>query len=179
MNDLSLHILDICENSIQAGAKNVEIIISEDSENNLLTLEIKDDGRGMDAETVEKIKSPFETSRTTRSVGLGIPFLKESAEDSGGNLMINSELGKGTSVKATFLYNHIDRKPLGDMSETLIALMLRADKTEISYLHGKNGKEFSFSTKDLKEQLGVKDLNQAYLLNSLKKVLKQKLTEIQ
>jgi hypothetical protein len=179
MNDLSLHILDISENCIQAGAKNIEIFVVEDTKKDLLTLEIFDDGKGMDAETTEKIQSPFETSRTTRKVGLGIPFLKEAVESCEGNLVISSAKGKGTKIKATFKNSHIDRKPLGDIAETLVALILRAEKTEILYLHKKNGKEFIFRTRDLKRQLGIQSLKKANLLNSLKEVIKQKILEIQ
>lgn len=179
MNDLSLHILDISENSIQAGAKNIEIFVIEDTKKDFLTLEIFDDGKGMDEKMVEQVQSPFVTSRTTRKVGLGLPFLKEAAESSGGNMVISSAKGKGTRVKATFKHSHIDRKPLGDMAETIVALILLAEKTEILYLHKKNGKEFIFRTRDLKRQLKVQNLKQVNLLNSLKEIIKQKILEIQ
>lgn len=179
MNDLSLHILDISENSIQAGAKNLEIFIVEDTKKDLLTLEIYDDGKGMDEKTLEQVQSPFKTSRTTRKVGLGIPFLKEAAEICGGNIIISSAKGKGTRIKASFRHSHIDRKPIGDIAETLVALILLADKTEILYLHKKNGKEFIFRTRDLKRQLKVQNLRKVNLLNSLKEIIKQKISEIQ
>jgi hypothetical protein len=179
MNDLSLHILDVSENSIQAGAKNLEIFVVEDTKKDILTLEIYDDGKGMDEKTLEQVQSPFETSRTTRKVGLGIPFLKEAAESSGGNMVISSAKGIGTKVKATFRHSHIDRKPFGDIAETLVALILLAEKTEILYLHRKNGKEFIFRTRELKRQLKVQNLKKVELLNSLKEIIKQKISEIQ
>lgn len=179
MNDLSLHILDVSENSIQAGAKNLEIFVVEDTKKDFLSLEIYDDGKGMDEKTLEQVQSPFVTSRTTRKVGLGIPFLKEAAESCGGNMVISSAKGKGTKVKAIFKHSHIDRKPLGDIAETLVALILRAEKTEILYLHRKNGKEFIFRTRDLKRQLKVQNLKKVNLLKSLKEIIKHKISEIQ
>ncbi len=179
MDDLSLHILDVSENSIDAGARNLEIIIKEDTKKDILTIEINDDGKGIDEEMLNQIQNPFITSRTTRKVGLGIPFLKEAAESCDGSLIIKSAIGVGTRIKATFKHSHIDRKPLGDIAETLIALILRADKTEILYYHRKNGKDFTFRTKDLKLQLKTKDLKQVMLLNSFKKIIKQKISELQ
>jgi hypothetical protein len=179
MNDLSLHILDISENCIDAGAKNIEIFVVEDTKKDLLSIEIFDDGKGMDVKALEQVQSPFETSRTTRKVGLGIPFLKEAAEICDGKFVISSAKGIGTKIKATFKHSHIDRKPLGDIAETLIALILRVDKTEILYLHKKNGKEFIFRTRDLKRLLKVRNLKQVSLLNNLKEIIKQKISELQ
>ncbi|MCU0372422.1 MAG: ATP-binding protein [Ignavibacteria bacterium] len=179
MNDLSLHILDISENSIEAGAENIDIKITEDEKNDMLTVEINDDGKGIKAEMMEKITDPFTTSRKTRSVGLGIPLFKEAAENSGGKFSIESIEGKGTRVKAEFKYSHIDRKPIGNMPETLIAIILRAVNTDIAYSHRKNGKDFVFRTKDLKDDLKIKSLNEPGLLKNLKEILNHKISELQ
>lgn len=179
MNDISLHILDISENSIEAGAKNIEIKITEDAKNDLLTVEINDDGKGIKVEMMGKIADPFTTSRKTRNVGLGIPLFKEAAESSGGNFCIDSKEGAGTRVKAEFKYSHIDRKPLGNMPETLIAIILRAENTDIAYCHRKNGKEFVFRTKDLKKDLKIISLNEPGLLKNLKEILNHKISELQ
>ena len=179
MDDLSLHILDVAENSINADAKNIEISVNEDIKNDKLIIEINDDGKGMDEEMAEAIKDPFVTSRTTRKVGLGIPLLKEAAEISGGSLEINSKKGVGTKVKAVFQYSNIDRKPLNKTEETIISLILLGKNTEIEFKYKKNEKEFEFSTKELKKELGVETLNDVTLLNQLKIILKNKLTEIQ
>ncbi len=179
MDDLSLHILDVAENCINADAKNIEISVNEDIKNDKLIIEINDDGKGMDEEMAEAIKDPFVTSRKTRKVGLGIPLLKEAAETSGGSLEINSEIGVGTKVKAVFQYSNIDRKPLNKTEETIISLILLGNNTEIEFKYKKNEKEFEFSTKELKKELGLKTLNDVTLLNQLKKILKNKLTEIQ
>jgi len=179
MDDLSLHILDVAENCINAEAKNIEILINEDLKNDKLIIEINDDGKGMDKEMTEAIKNPFVTSRTTRNVGLGIPLLKEAAEMAGGSLKIKSVKGVGTKVKAVFQYGNIDRKPLNKIEETIISLMLLGKNTEIDFKYKKNGKEFDFSTKELKNELGLESLNDVTLLNQLKEILKNKLTEIQ
>lgn len=177
MTDLSMHILDIAENSINAGAKNIGIYINENEKNNLLTIEITDDGKGMTAEEAGAIQNPYVTSRTTRKVGLGIPLLKESAEIAGGKIEIESGKGKGTKVKAYFEYNHIDRRPLGNMAETIISIILLSEDTEIDYRHAKNGKEFEFSTNEIKNQLGIEKLNNITVLNQLKKILTEKISE--
>lgn len=122
MEDLSLHILDIVENSIRAKAENIEIKLIEDKEKNLLSLIIKDDGEGMDEETKNRVFSPFFTTKERKKTGLGLPFLYQSATEAGGNMVIESNKQKGTTIKATFVLNHIDRKPIGNIDETMKCL---------------------------------------------------------
>ena len=100
MRELSLHLLDIAENSVAAGASNITIRVREDLINDRMILSVQDDGKGMDAETAARIVDPFVTSRTTRKVGLGLPLLKEAAELCNGYLRIDSTLGKGTLVES-------------------------------------------------------------------------------
>lgn len=123
MEDLSLHILDIVENSIAASATRIRILITEDTQRDLLSLEISDNGRGMDAETQKKALDPFYTTRTTRRVGLGLPLLAQAAREGGGHFELDSETGRGTTVKAVFQLSHPDRKPLGDIAETLQTIL--------------------------------------------------------
>jgi len=179
MDDLSLHILDVAENCINAEAKNIEILVNENIADNKLIIEINDDGKGMNEEIIEAVKNPFVTSRTERKVGLGIPLLAEAAEMSGGNIKIDSQPGRGTQIKAVFEHDNIDRKPLGDLAESLIALILLAGNTEINFKYKKNQKEFAFNTKKLKKDLNLDKLNDIYLLNQLKIIIKQKISEIQ
>ncbi len=122
MEDISLHILDIAENSIRAKAKNIHIKITEDKKNDLMTLTIEDDGVGLDDQTKEYALDPFFTTKKGKKVGLGLPFLSQSAEEAGGALLIESEPGRGTSITATFRLEHIDRKPLGNLEETITCL---------------------------------------------------------
>ncbi|MEW5746080.1 MAG: ATP-binding protein [Nitrospirota bacterium] len=123
MEDLSLHILDISENSIDAGAGRIEIRIIESESANRLTLEIRDDGRGMDEETLMKIRDPFFTTKSVRRFGLGIPLLAQAAEECSGAFSADSAPGRGTVITASFQRDHIDRKPLGDMGATMMALV--------------------------------------------------------
>ncbi|MDI6803888.1 MAG: ATP-binding protein [Bacteroidota bacterium] len=157
MEDLSLHILDIAENSIAAGAKNIEIKILEDTRKDILRIEIIDDGKGMTPEEVKKVTDPFFTSRTTRRVGLGLPFFNQAAKMANGSMTIDSVPGKGTYVSTIFQSSHIDRQPLGSMAETIVALIAGNPEIEIKYIHERNGNKFNFETKEIKQHL--KDIN--------------------
>lgn len=122
MEDLSLHILDIVENSLRANAKNIAIKLFEDKKKDILTLEIMDDGKGMDERMKKRVVNPFFTTKKGKKVGLGLPFLSQSAEEAGGKLEIKSMKGKGTKIRAIFGLSHIDRKPLGNINETIKCL---------------------------------------------------------
>ncbi len=135
MEDLSLHILDVVENSIEANASKIEIKIVEKKKKDLLAIEIKDNGKGMNKETIKKVLDPFYTTRTTRRVGIGLSLLAQAARESNGNFEINSKVGVGTEVKANFQYSHIDRKPIGDMKNTLITLMVSHPEINFVYEH--------------------------------------------
>ncbi len=155
MTEISLHVLDIACNSTKAGASLVEIKIDENLSDNLLTVEIIDNGCGMDKEFLADVVNPFKTSRTTRKVGLGLSLLKNACELTGGNLEIVSKVGVGTKVKATFVYDSIDRQPIGDMASTMSTLVGGNDKIDFIYTHSRDGKEFDFSTSELREVLGA------------------------
>ncbi len=155
MEDLSLHILDIVENSIEAKASKIRIKVNEDMKKNLLTIEIKDNGDGMDKETIKKILDPFYTTRTTRKVGLGLSLLAQATKESGGNIKIKSIIGKGTSVKAVFQYNHVDRKPLGDIEKTLTTLIVGNPEINFIYEHRRGDVKFKLDTKKVCESIGV------------------------
>jgi len=153
MEDLSLHILDIVENSLNAGAKTVKIRLEENDEKNALILEIGDDGRGMDKEMVAGALDPFVTTRTTRRVGLGLPFLSEAAKAANGKLTLHSQPGKGTKVKATFELRHIDIKPLGDIAQTMITLIVGHPDIDFLYSHKVNRSRYVFKTRDFRKKL--------------------------
>lgn len=173
MVELSLHILDITENSLIAGAKNIEILIDEDFKKDLLTIEIIDDGAGMDKEMIEKIKDPFVTSRTTRRVGLGIPLFKDAAELANGKLVIESNKNIGTKLKATFQHSHIDRQPLGNMKDTLVTLIIGNPEVDFKYVHKHNGHTFEFDTRVMKQDLLDFKTNTIGVLSYIKKNLKE------
>ena len=123
MPEISLNILDVAQNSISAGSRLTRIIIEINSDMDTLQVAIIDNGRGMSPELVERVTDPFYTTRTTRKVGLGLPFLKMAAELTGGSFRIASEPGKGTSITAVFGLSHIDRMPLGDIAVTMTSLI--------------------------------------------------------
>ncbi|MDD2648532.1 MAG: ATP-binding protein [Eubacteriales bacterium] len=122
MRDISLHVLDIVENSVKAKARLVSVSFSK--EGNALTIVVDDDGCGMSKEMLENVKSPFTTSRTTRKVGMGIPLLTENAQLTGGDVKIESEIGRGTTLTALFYTDHIDCLPLGDLAATVQSLII-------------------------------------------------------
>ena len=129
MKDISLHLMDIAQNSITAGATKISILIA--CEDGFLVFRLSDNGCGMDKEILEKVTDPFITTRTTREAGMGIPLLKLSAEMTGGSFEIESRKGEGTTTEARFVTDSIDRIPLGDIDETLKALIL--SNPEIDY----------------------------------------------
>jgi anti-sigma regulatory factor (Ser/Thr protein kinase) len=160
MRELALHILDVVENAIEAGAQQVDLAVVEDLASDRLTITIRDDGRGMDAATLNQVRDPFFTTRTTRHVGLGIPLFAAAAARCAGNLTIESMPGQGTTVAATFKYSHIDRAPLGDMAQTLMCILMRGANVDLHYVHrviaGARGNEhlFEFDTREIKQELG-------------------------
>ncbi len=154
MREISLHILDIVQNSVVAGATRVDIEIKEDFLSDSLSVVIKDDGCGMSAEFLKKVTDPFTTSRTTRKVGLGIPLFKLAAESTGGSFEITSEVGKGTTIMADFVHSCIDRQPLGDIAGTLLGLITAYENVNFIYTHIVNEKEFNLDTAELRAILG-------------------------
>jgi anti-sigma regulatory factor (Ser/Thr protein kinase) len=173
MEDLSLHILDIAENSLAAGAKNIGITIKEDTSGDLLTIEISDDGKGMEPETAERAADPFYTTRTTRKVGLGLALLDEAARMANGEMDIESLPGRGTKVRARFQLSHVDRKPIGNMAETLTALVASRTDVDLTYVHEKDDSRFAFDTKDIRECFGELPINSAEVLTFIRKYLSQ------
>lgn len=153
MNELSLHILDICQNSIKANATLIEIIIEEDTPTNLYRITIHDNGHGMSDKTLSEVADPFFTTRTTRSVGLGVSLYKMAAELSGGSLSITSTINQGTSLIAEFQHNHIDRAPLGAIEDTLTILIMNEAEIDIYYKHVHNQKEYVLDTREIKQVL--------------------------
>ncbi|PIU66098.1 MAG: ATP-binding protein [Armatimonadetes bacterium CG07_land_8_20_14_0_80_40_9] len=135
MEDISLHILDIVENSIRAGARRVEIKVFEEKGKDLLTLRIKDDGKGMSKETQKKALDSFFTTKKGKRIGLGLPLLYQSTKEAGGDFMINSKEGEGTKIVATFKLSNIDRKPLGNINETIRVLRASHPKVEFLFEH--------------------------------------------
>ncbi len=160
MKELSLNVLDITENSVKAGATLTEISIIENSDT--LTMIVKDDGCGMSEEIIKTVENPFYTTRTTRKVGLGIPLLKMAAEMTGGSVKIVSstaEHNHGTTVTATFIKNHLDFTPLGDIKETIVTLIQGHPDTDFLFIHQMDMGEVKLDTRELRTVLEGVPLN--------------------
>lgn len=138
MEDISLHILDVAENALNAGASRIEIRIVEESKEDLMKIEIKDNGCGMDEQMVSQVLDPFYTTKAGKRVGLGLPLLAQAAKEAGGNMEIQSRPDKGTMICATFQLSHPDLKPLGDMFETLATLTCAHPGVEFIFEHQRN-----------------------------------------
>jgi len=175
MLDLAAHILDIAENSVRAGARLVEIIINEDNAENLLSIEINDDGSGMTKEEIKKVFDPFYTTKKVRRVGLGIPLLSDAAQRAGGNLHLDSIKGKGTNLKVTFQLDNIDRQPLGDIVSTLIILIAGNCDIDFLYRHRKNDRQFEMDTRDIRNEIDDIPINHLEILKYIRSVLEEDL----
>ncbi|HHW01622.1 MAG TPA: ATP-binding protein [Thermoanaerobacterales bacterium] len=178
MKELSLHVLDIVQNSISAGASLIEIKICEDIKNDLMIIEIKDNGRGMDEHTLEKVKDPFFTTRTTRKVGLGIPLFEQAAKCCGGQLDIYSRIGVGTSIRASFIRSHIDRPPLGSMADTMVLLVAANPELDFIYRHRVDDREFVLDTREIKRTLQDVPVSNPMVLDWIKTFVEDNLEQI-
>ena len=178
MRELSLNILDIAQNSLSAGAGLVTLTVDEDSGADSLTLRVEDDGRGMDADTLQRVRDPFYTTRTTRKVGMGIPLFRMAAEMTGGSLDIVSEPGKGTAVTASFSLSHIDRMPLGDINSTMFTLIVFNEQIDFHYRYAYDEKEFTLDTKQMKELLGGMSFKEAEVSRFIREYLEDNKAEV-
>ncbi|HLO90861.1 MAG: ATP-binding protein [Chloroflexota bacterium] len=178
MRDLSMHIMDIAQNSITAKATKLSMNISEDLTNDTYTITIEDDGIGMTREYLSTISDPFVTSRTTRKIGLGIPLLKQNAERTGGKIEIESEPGKGTTVKAIFSLSHPDRPPLGDIAGTVVLLSVANPEIEITYNHHTDIGDYQYNTNEISDSLEGVSINNPEVYKFLKEMINENLEEI-
>lgn len=151
MRELALNILDVAENSLRAKATKIQIDV--EVADDTIRITVADNGRGMSEEFLSRVADPFTTTRTTRKVGLGLPLIKMEAEMSGGSFGITSEVGVGTTVTTTFGRNHIDRPPMGNLAETLVALLPDLGETRLIFSYRAFGKCFTLDTEEVKQQL--------------------------
>ena len=178
MKEIALHLLDIVQNSVKAGAAHVDIgFMLDDSA--LLTMTVRDDGCGMTPEFVAKVRSPFVTTRTTRKVGLGIPLLMQNAMLTGGNVDIESEPGKGTLITATFHTDSIDCLPLGDLASTMATIIMGSpDSPEFSIACSSPKGEMSFSTEEIRKVLEGVSLAEPEVVQWIQQSLQEEIEPI-
>ncbi len=178
MRELSLHILDLVQNSLEAGATRVSLEISEDLRADRLVIRVEDNGRGMDEELRRRVLDAFTTTRTTRRVGLGLPLLAAAAEHCNGGVTVESAPGKGTVVTATFQHSHIDRAPLGNMVATLMTILTANPAVRLEYAHRVDEREFRFDTQEIKEQLGDVPLTYGPVLQWIREFIAENLAAL-
>lgn len=142
MEDLSLHVMDIVENSIRGGASEIKVLLDEvEAPERRLILTIEDNGRGMDEGEIRRALDPFYTSKEGKRIGLGLPLFKQSAVESGGDMTVESTKGSGTRVEAVFGLEHPDMKPLGDMEGTVSLLRMFHPEVTFSFEHRKSSSQ--------------------------------------
>jgi len=171
VRELALHVLDLLENAVDAHANRIELYIDEDLARDILSITVKDDGRGMTKETLSRVLDPFYTTRTTRHVGLGLPLFAAAAQRCNGSLSIDSEPGVGTVVTAVFQHSHIDRAPLGNVGASLLAVLLSDRPIDLYYRHQANGQCFELDTVAIREQLADVPLSHPLVREWLQEVL--------
>ena len=177
MEELSLHLLDLIQNSVKAGASLIEIIITEKA--GLLTIELNDNGCGMSEEFLQRVESPFTTTRTTRKVGLGIPLFKQAALMAGGDFGIISRQGEGTRIKASFEMNNIDRAPMGDLAGTILGQVLSTPVTpDYRLLYAVEDASFEFDTREIRRQLEGVPLDAPDVIAWMKDYLEEGIREL-
>ncbi len=178
MEDLSLHILDVAENGITAGASLIQITVEEDLKADTLSIAIEDNGRGMEPEFLAKVLDPFVTTRTTRKVGLGLSLFQQTAQEADGDLTVSSTPGVGTKVKVIMSHSHIDRKPMGNMAETMTTLIEGHPEVDFVYEHRKNGTEYLLDTREIRAELEEVPLNSPEVVRLIREDLLSGLEEI-
>ena len=178
MLELSLHILDIAENSIRARARRVVIAMTEDGEADRLTLEVRDDGKGMTGEERKRALDPFYTTKKVRRVGLGLPMLAQAAANTGGSLEIESNPEAGTTVRVVFGLRHIDRQPLGDLPGTIVALVAGNPDIRFVYRHQRDGRVYTLDTDEIKREIEDVPINHIEVLKFIRHDVEDGLKEI-
>lgn len=176
--EISLSILDIAQNSITAGADRIDLDVEIDRAAQTLRFEIRDNGCGMSREQVLACQDPFYTSRTTRSVGLGIPFLKQSAECTGGSFQIDSTEGEGTSMCALYRTDSIDCMPLGDLASTYHNLIVYNEPIRFVCRYSVNGSGFVLDTDEFHEVLGDISFQETEISAYIDSYLRENMQEI-
>jgi hypothetical protein len=178
MEDISLHILDIAENSVSAGADLIKITITVDTAKDLFFVEIEDNGRGIPKDMISKVLDPFYTTRTTRKVGLGLPLLAQAARETGGEISVRPGNFSGTVITANFKKSHIDMKPLGDIAETLVVLIAGNPQVEFLFTYSNDSNTFSLDTRPIREKLDGVPINSSPVLSFLRDYLGTSLRDI-
>lgn len=184
MREIALHLLDIAENGVSAGASRIEMLVEEDLVNDRLKLVVQDNGKGIDEQLLKQVTNPFVTSRTTRKVGLGLPLFKAAAEACQGRFQISSTPGQGTCVEIEFQHSHIDRMPLGDLVSTWLTLIVGFSQIHWLFCYrarvqpDKADIEFTFDDEPIKQELGEIPLTEPSILTFMRELLQEGVSRV-
>lgn len=180
MRDLCMHIIDLVQNSVDADSTEVCLTLEENLPDNILRLTIEDNGRGIPPQVLARLTDPFTTTRSTRKVGLGTSLMDMACQQTGGNLQISSQVGSGTKLVASMQHAHLDRPPIGDLVGTLkLMVLMYSDRINLVFKYLFNGREFGFSTNELKEALGGEvNLAEPEIVNWLQDFLKENIKSL-
>ncbi|MDW7659397.1 MAG: ATP-binding protein [Bacillota bacterium] len=176
MRELALHLMDIIQNSLSAGARRIDILIAVDPQEDRLTIAVRDDGCGMSAEMLRQARDPYATTRTTRAVGLGLALLNEQCALTGGRLSLQSAPGEGTLVEAVFGLSSIDRLPLGNVSETMTLLILADPAIDYNLTCRSPEGDAVFDLAEIRKQLEDVPVNDPLVLDWITGYLRQQMT---
>lgn len=179
MKEIALNILDICNNSLAAGASVTELIIDEVTRKEYITITIRDNGKGMTPVTLSRVTDPFFTTGTTKKTGMGIPLIREHALITGGDFYIDSEEGKGTVLKAGFKKESIDRQPMGDLPGVIAMVATASEKMDLvmEYISPKG--RWKLDTKQIKQELGIERLDDVTIKKSIREMINNNITELE
>lgn len=176
IESLDLHILDLFQNALASGASAVSVTLASRVEQDLVRLQIDDNGRGMDAETLAAVERGYYSSKCARCVGLGLPLLRATAEHCNGTFRIESRPGQGTTVSATFQRSHIDLPPFGDLTETFLSLLVTSGECRVRLVCDCEA-GFELDTDELAAVLGDVPRTHPDVIAFLRAFLAERLTE--
>ncbi len=178
MRELALHILDLAENSLRAGATLIDIAVYRDPAQDILTITIADNGCGMSSEQLARVADPFYSTKNTRRTGLGIPLMAQAAERAGGSFSIESRPGEGTRVRAVFRDSHIDRQPMGDLAGMVTAVVLAGPEIDLRLVCTCGPRAYALDTRELRRELDGLPLNTIEVLSFLRDNITQNTAEL-
>jgi len=173
MDELLLHVIDLVENSLAAGAGRIVVVIREDSACDRVEISVVDDGKGMDQETRRNAQDPFFTSKNGKRVGLGLPLFKQTAEATGGSFSLGSELGVGTQITASFGKSHLDRPPLGNLPDSALALLVMAGEASLELHYERDGLIKTMESREIQDALEGLSLTHPAVITFLKQYVQE------
>lgn len=154
VQDICFHIFDLVQNAVAAGAHTVRVSLLDSAASDEIKLTVQDDGRGMDAVTAARARDPFYTSKGFKKVGLGLPLLEGTTAACHGDFELDSEPGRGTTIQARLEKSHWDCPPLGNLSDTMLELLVSLDEVDLKFHFSGDRGEFSISSAEVRKEAG-------------------------